>query len=183
MVLLHHSGPCLLIFGRIVHYRNRQPAPPKYNQCFDKKLAIIVAVIGFWLHHIRSYVVCRISNFIKKLFSTCMGTQKASTAICLTDNDFSSVTNFSEWEGQIQKLLKRKIPVYISCFWWHHKQTIQRTQIMATVKRKGLIILKGNRNVPGCMKYPPVSWQPHSRRWLANVPCANCMSFQFQPNS
>jgi len=53
----------------------------------------------------------------------------------------------------------------------------------ATVKREGLIILKGKKNVPGCMKYPPVSWQPHSRRWLANVPCANCMSFQFQPNS
>jgi hypothetical protein len=47
MVLLHHSGPCLLIFGGTVHYRNPQPAPAKYNQYFDKKLAMIVTVIGF----------------------------------------------------------------------------------------------------------------------------------------
>jgi hypothetical protein len=70
-----------------------------------------------------------------------MGAQKASTAIYLTDNDFSSATNFGKWERQIQKLFKRKIPVCISCFLWHHKQTIQRKQIIATVKRKGLIII------------------------------------------
>lgn len=45
---------------------------------------------------------------------------------------------------------------------------------------------KFDRNawLPGCMKYPPVSWQPHSKRWPARVPCANrWKSSQFQPNS
>lgn len=182
MVLLLYSGPCLLIFGGTVHHGNLQPAPQKCNQCSDKKLPR--NGISLWPHQIRRDVVCRISNFIQKLFCTSTVAQKTSTTLCLPNTNFSFVTDFSIWKRQIQKLLKREFSICISCSLQYHKQNIKGTWTITVVKIHHPNDFQRTRNVPGCMKYPPVSWQPHSRRWLANVPCANSSkSFQFQPNS
>lgn len=144
MAWLLCNGPYLVIFGETSHYGNLQPASEMSNYSSFTKISWVVTAIGIWLHQVRSNVVSRISNLVQKLFCTGTVAQKTTTSIGLPNINIPSITDFGIGKRQIQKLVKRKIPICITCSLPRHKNKKKRIQIMTIVSKTVPMILKKN---------------------------------------